>query len=377
MDFKDIEQYAKRQRFDVVSVNEEFMDECYGWYVDKLRYVDDINKIPKLWGRKFYTFQQNGTRFMIMPLSAFRQRMTHLNKECPEEIQNPGWCYIMLVCDPAQEDYVRPSMTGSLAFNIFTKMLQNANYDGAEIDEICDAHSEKKDDAETQWHIWSPSKEEGKITKYENCVYYDINKAHASLLMELFPRVSPQVLSLLDQAKQFKAEGKKADAQRIKDIFNMTVGYFNTPKANASETYWWIVHEVTRRMRSFVNNLLGPESELVYVNTDGFVVSNPGRKPAGSDAIGEFGIEYEGPVWVYEEETTKDVSGYWSIQFGNGEIKGQGLPVRMHEHMDLKNGKVVNYHSRNVTDGVTESGKKIQHMEYENVTTIEKEIIDG
>lgn len=200
------------------------------------------------------------------------------------------------------------------------------------------------DSSKAQFHFQYPSK--GYVLQHSNCVKYDINGAHHSALIEIFPEAKD---ALSDMFARRKAE------PILKAYINYYVGMLT--RKGHRKTYNWIVQRVSNTLKAAMNECGG---DLIYANTDGFMVSNPEKKLKHSKELGEFKIEFEGTAYTYQDQN------YWCYQAGD-EIKGS-VRYSVRDELDLAHGEVVHYTIRKEQ---SENGVIVQTL-----TNIEKEHVN-
>lgn len=170
------------------------------------------------------------------------------------------------------------------------------------------------------------TEEKGKVLKFENCIYLDMNKAHSYVMSQLFPKAMPMFEEL---AKKGKIDKK------YKNVVNYAVGYLNHKNGNDfyyPNVYEYIVYTIAKTITDKANELTGPDSTIVYVNTDGIVIQNPTQWPEDSQKFGEFKRETkETTFYTYRGDN------YWMLQYGD--TKKGNLPASIKEHIDLRENK--------------------------------------
>ena len=181
-----------------------------------------------------------------------------------------------------------------------------------------------------QYHF-SIYEESKKIIRYDNCYKWDINGAHTDALCEIFPKAAPAIQQLHNQRK-------------ISPINKKYINYYVGTMASTGYrgTYNWIVQRTTRKLLEGINAVGG---DLLYANTDGFMVMNPDNILPHSTKLGEFKLEYNGPTWFYYD------TNYQCFQTETGEIKGTILRS-VRDKIDLPHGKVVHYTRKKKYDNV-------------------------
>lgn len=232
-----------------------------------------------------------------------------------------GWKQFICNLAPEQNLNYETDVTGRYAYNYITKILRKY-YTYDEIEAQLNSHTAEYDEKKKQVHIFYG--EQGKITKFDNCIYYDINKAHSDALCEIFPKASKDLISMAKKSKQNKS---------YKKYPNYYCGYLVI--VGHRLTYNWIVQRTTRILEERANISIDWDSDVVYANTDGIIISKPTQVFDTSDSIGQFKVEYTGAVYTYQGDN------YQIVQYGD-EIKGS-LPLALRNHVDLRQNKVVKY----------------------------------
>ena len=239
--------------------------------------------------------------------------------------------------------------TGDFAPYICVKLVNDQlHYEGLNDDDIEErlcSYQEEKDDTLRQVHI--ENVEKGKVLRFDNCVYYDINKAHSYALGIIFPEIKPWLEKIAAKAKKDK---------KWKSVANYYVGMlaFKTEsmkrkglEGKHEKTYNWIVHNTTRTLLKRIDECSSYDrygmmtNTIVYANTDGVVIQNPTKFIESSSKFGEFKVESdETTFYTYAGEN------YFVIQYGDT-IKGN-LPVKLRKYVDLRKGKVITYTRKKV-----------------------------
>lgn len=144
---------------------------------------------------------------------------------------------------------------------------------------------------------------------FDNCVYYDISKTHWYYLCKIFPELKPWALPHLTSTNA-------AERQKWKRIGNYFVGYLC--RVGHRDTFNWITHQVRERIDAAIDEVCGPDSLLLYSNTDGFIVQNPIKKLDGADGkFGHFKTEYEGVVYKFQHiDYSGATANYTLLQIG-------------------------------------------------------------
>lgn len=253
------------------------------------------------------------------------------------------------VCDDDAVADGNNTITGIYAYNYLMKVILK-HYTIEDINKIFDEHSRAKDPQLIQWHkLTAPAKPYHKY-HFENAYYFDINAAHTDALMELFPKCKK------DFNKMY--EKRHENGGKFKKIFNFFVGYLC--RVGRRETYNWIVQRTTRKLLKFKDELCDDclsEENVIYANTDGIFIMNPKITPESSKMMGEFKLEYHGPVDTYRGRN------YTIIQYGD-KIKGS-CPLSMRKDIDLRKNKAVDF----VTNHYKKNGVIV--TEYSNVKVVD------
>lgn len=193
-----------------------------------------------------------------------------------------------------------------------------------------------------QLHYEYPSAPD-EILEHENCIKYDINGAHQDALIEIFPRAKDDLLEIYKQRKIKPV---------YKDYMNFFVGMFC--KRDHRRTYNWIIQRTTTKMLEAINYCDG---DLVYANTDGFIIKNYKNKLNTSKELGDFKLEYTGTVYTHKDYN------YWCYELENPEeekdrIKGS-VRYQVRHLISLKNGTIPRYNITKTYIGTDEAGKRI------------------
>ena len=222
------------------------------------------------------------------------------------------------------------SVTGSRAKAYINKMLKQF-YTDEEIDERLHMFEADRDEDLKQQHYNYPVGQ-GKLLKISNTYKFDINGAHLDALCEIFPKASSKFLNMYEKRKQKPV---------FKQYPNLYVGML-AQKSKAmreqgipgkyEKTYNWIVQRTTKLLLQAIDEVGG---ELVYVNTDGFIVQNPKTLLSTSKTLGEFKLEFAGDTFVYRGDN------YIVYQTGD-ELKGSCF-TEVRKYIDLRKGQTVSY----------------------------------
>lgn len=233
--------------------------------------------------------------------------------------------YKLLMCRRDSENSFNKysnDLCGSYAYNKFNRLLLNNGYTQ---DEICARWSMFEDDSTKEQWINQASISHNYVSKFTHCFAYDLNSAYGSMLCQIFPKAV--------NAIKYIYEHRHDNDNKYKNIMNYYVGML---KYQAPKTRNWIVNRIREKMESAYKSSKGV---LIYVNTDGFILSRPRVLFDTSNNIGDFKIEndcYDQNVYLYQG------NNYYAIQFENGNIKGS-VRKDVRDKIDLINGKIVEY----------------------------------
>lgn len=186
----------------------------------------------------------------------------------------------------SSHDEVGHSVNGLNAWNTFNKVLYN-RYTGEEIEDIrkCFRYTDKPDIVHYTWFNTNRN-QENQIIEFDNCYYFDLNKAYAYYLEQMFPKL-----------ESWLKNGYKKNKEKFKKIVNYSVGMM-THYSEWIDVRSWIVNEVSSRVLDAIYELNG---EDIYINTDGLIVNNPMCVINHSEELGDFKLVPvdEKKVWVY------------------------------------------------------------------------------
>lgn len=248
---------------------------------------------------------------------------------------------------------IENDVTGTYAWNYIFSIL-NKYYTNEEIDSILRAHEAEYDESKKQYH-YNYNIDVGTLLKIPGCKKYDINGAHCDALLELFPKAGPDILSL---------HNKRKKDPKIKKFFNYFVG--ELCRKGYRLTYNWIVQRTNALLMQAIELTDG---ELIYANTDGFIVFEAKNNINTSANLGEFKAEYDGDVYVYRSKN------YILYQCGE-ELKGS-CRQQVRDRIDLRQGLVVEYDQRRELLGYDKQGTARYTTHLENIKTkfVKQELI--
>ena len=246
------------------------------------------------------------------------------------------------------------SVDGQTAWEFMITLLKHW-YTWPQIIDIFNKYQAEYDEAYKQFHYTYPL-ENGQLMEIKNCYKYDINGAHTDALMEMFPKASKSILKMYTQ---------RHTNPGYKQLVNFFVGMIKHKGYDL--TYNWIVQRTTKNLFKAMDITQG---NMIYANTDGYIISSPKAELNASKKLGEFKLEYEGTVYIYQDKN------YWIIQTGD-DIKGSCLKS-VRDDIDLRQGKVVHYDRKrikvadnadgtpifiNIADNITKEIKEWQKVE--------------
>ena len=162
---------------------------------------------------------------------------------------------------------------------------------------------------------------DGHVHKFTNCVYYDINRAHADALCEIFPKARKQILAL------------------DKLYINIFVG--DLCNQGHRPTFNWIV----KRTRELLLDVIDKANGLcIYINTDGVIIHNPTTLLETSDEIGGIKSEsVDGVVYGYHCKRSDDATQYTLYQYVHptkGVQKKGNARLSIRKNIDLSQGLI-------------------------------------
>lgn len=249
---------------------------------------------------------------------------------------------------------IQRTYNGSYCYNYIMRIISKY-YNKDEIDNIFCSHSSQYDDNLKQWH-YSYLCDVGELIELDNCVKYDINGAHASAVVELFPKAKDELLKLYNKKDEFKKKGKLDEANKIKALFNFFVGMLK--RKGYEGTYNYIVQSITKKLKSTRYDLGGV---LIYANTDSICLMNPDKKLKHSKEIGEFKLEGEGTMYWYRDKNYVLLE-YTNIKGGTEQVGSCKLKVR--DKVSLKDKLVVHYDCTRELIGFDDKGQAhfVEHL---------------
>lgn len=331
---------TKRKTLRCYSVSESVFDDIVQLMASRIRVVDNIEKYYTGYPEKHLIMYDNKEVLIIR-----EHLLAHFSNFTEEDYQLvEDWRQVIVRKNHTQEqDYLR-SIDGSRAYKVMKEIICKY-YSEKEYDERLNSFTAEYDAGEAQFHFQYPSTPDV-VLAHSNCFKYDINGAHHDALIEIFPKAAQELRDMFARRKE---------EPLLKAYINYYVGMLT--RKGYRKTYNWIVQRVSKQLKSAINTVGG---DLVYANTDGFMVSNPEQRLKHSKNLGEFKLEFEGTAYTYQDKN------YWCFQAGN-EITGS-IRYQARDLVDLKNGKVVHY---KIDRKVNSSGVIEQKL-----TSIQEELVN-
>ena len=291
-------------------VREDIFDKILYDYSTRTEYTDNIWQYAYGYPNKNTIYYDN--EYLIC-------KEYILDYYCHNIEDSTSWKQVKLRKTTNTSKLVDDDVTGTYAWNYIMKLLKKY-YTVDELDTILHAHEAEYDATKRQYH-YNYNIDVNCLLKIPNCKKYDINGAHCDALLELFPLASKDILSLHNKRKQ---------DPKIKKFFNYFVG--ELCRKGYRLTYNWIVQRTNALLMQAINFTDG---ELIYANTDGFIVFEAKELLTTSTNLGEFKAEYEGDVYIFRSKN------YILYQCGE-DMTGSCRQI-VRDQIDLRQGKVVEY----------------------------------
>lgn len=174
-------------------------------------------------------------------------------------------------------------------------------YTDEEIDVCLKSFQAEYDYKKAQLHYFKEGSPD-KILKFENCYKYDINGAHNEALTIIFPKAKDAIIKMYLERKKHPVNKK---------YINYFVGMLC--RKGYRETYNWIVQRVSAKLKTHILDACG---EILYANTDGFIVKDPMFELETSSELGALKLEYKGDVCFYND------INYFCFQLSDKKITG-------------------------------------------------------
>lgn len=255
-----------------------------------------------------------------------QESLLYVLLDMEDKIDTNSWRQIIIKEDETKlTDTIEREVTGCYAWMQMSKMLKRY-YTPEELEEAFKTHEAEYDYNKAQKHYMNISVLTDTVTLHHNCLKYDINGAHLSALVEIFPKAGNKLIEMYKARKQHP---------EYKKYFNFFVG--EMCRRGHRLTYNWIVQRTTARLLEGINYVGG---DLVYVNTDGFAVKNYVRPLPASTELGNFKLEHSGDLYTYAGKNYTALQ--WIDQYGELKTVGSIL-IQMREHLCLPAGQVIDY----------------------------------
>lgn len=350
-------------------VSEDIFDNILKTMATRVEVVDDLT--PYMYGyqnkKRLIYNQRNTDERLILQEYLFADFAN-----IPLDVEVSSWKQI-IIKKSKEKDTWQESISGTKAYNYIMKVLLK-HYSETEISNILFSYTDTKTEVDKQIHI-DFSGFEDKIYQIDNCYKYDINGAHQAALIEIFPKAEKEILKLYL---------KRKEKPIYKSYMNFFVGMLK--KKGFEGAYWYIVHRTSKILKEAMDKLCpndSLDSQIIYANTDGFIVKDPVMTLENSKELGNFKEEYHGTVYVYENRTV-DSSPYICYETNTAtekEHKGN-CRLKVRKDINLKEGIIAKYNitNRTVLDKngnilLKPDGKKIIISEVNNCRTEKREII--
>lgn len=250
------------------------------------------------------------------------------NVECPTD-----WKQVQLRRVENAKTAVEDSVTGNYAWNYLMSYIRK-KYTDEEIDKIFRSYEAEYSEAYKQNH-YNFMGESGVVHKFENCYKYDVNGAHCQAVCDFFPRCHDEFMAMYN---------KRKTQPKYKKFFNFFVG--ELCRKGYRKTYNWIVQRTTKKLFKAMDEVDG---QVLYSNTDGFLVTNTKKELKTSMNLGDFKLEFKGTAYMY-------ISGnYLLYQFGEEKVGSCMNEVR--PEIDLRKGIVVDYRRQLESLGKDKNGR--------------------
>lgn len=317
-------------------LSDDIFDKILYDFQSSIKIVDSTN--PYIGGYKNkQDIYYDGREYMII-------REYILNSYCDNIPDCTEWKQCRVRRVENSNSMVTRSVDGQSAWEFMIKLLEHW-YTWDEILKVFNTHQAEYDNAYKQFHYTYPT-EVGQLIEIHDCYKYDINGAHTDALVEMFPRAKKSIM---------KMYLNRHINPGYKQLINFFVGMI---KHKGYElTYNWIVQRTTKNLFNAMDITGG---NMIYANTDGYIINAPDNLLDASKKLGEFKLEYEGTVFIYQDKN------YWIIQTGD-EIKGSCLKS-VRDKIDLRQGKIVHYDRKRVQVAEDEKGQPVFINVAENIT---------
>lgn len=319
---------SNRKQLQRIEVNSIFFDKIVEHFGCYMEYCQDIYGL-------FYGTQNKHKIYFNEEYVVIREnRFNYIHELLYNEhysTKYTDWKQIVLRIDDTVERPVK-TITGTQAFN-HVKSILLKYYSEEEFIKLLNSYTEDYDYDKRQFIENYKYDKQYVVYKLTNCYKYDINKAYASLLIQMFPKAKKDLLDILKKSKIAKEKGNKEQSNIYKNYINYFVGKLK--RLGYTGAYYHIVHTISEKVMKTILYLGGI---LVYSRTDSICIQDPKNILESSNEFGEFKLEYQGDVYFYADKN------YVIYQFGD-EYRGS-CRKSVRDQFDLPNGKVVTYKNK-------------------------------
>lgn len=347
-----------RVQLTMLDIGEELYDEILRTYEANLVLTDNIYE-------KFYgssdkiAVYYDDCKWIVMTQHRFDWVYYTLYGEYYFDDGVECWKQIKLRLDRNVDKAIK-KISGTVAWNYINGKILSKYYSMNEIDNILSNY--ELDNGLKQFH-YQKTLIDNDVHRYTNCQKYDITKAHASMLITMFPKAEKDMLGLLKKSAKYKEQGNYEVAQRYKDYINYYVGALCRHKHR--KTYNYIVDAITNKLYKAMDITGG---ELLYANTDSFTVCDAHDILHTSNNVGEFKLEHNGDIYIHRGDN------YWLMQYGDEMVGSSKITTR--KYCNLKEGIVVKYKVNRILIGEDNKGKKYYREEVNNLCTEKVNVVE-
>lgn len=193
-----------------------------------------------------------------------------------------SYYYILRFCktDELTSNKINNDINGHDAFTHFIRLLKLHNYNDTTIDEVIAKEGIQEEEKPLHEGLFYELpfliENQNRVVKIDHCEYYDLNKAYASCLMKFFPKAAEAI-------KEGYNTDDPAKKALWKKTINFAVGFFQRNKFKPLRNR--IVKFINDEISKAITNCDG---DLIYLNTDGFIIRNAKNKLETSNEIGAF-----------------------------------------------------------------------------------------
>lgn len=306
-------QQGNRKTLRRYDVSEQVFDDILQTMSSRIQITDDIQQYYTGYTPKHVIMYDNKEYLIIR-----EHLLAYFADFSDEDYQNvEDWRQVIVRKCKQSREYEK-SVDGSRAYKV-TKNIICEFYSDEEYDERLRMFEAERDEKNKQFHFQYPSAEV--VLQHNNCVKYDINGAHHAALIEIFPKAKEALEEMFARRKSEPI---------LKAYINYYVGMLT--RKGYRKTYNWIIQRVSKQLKNAISEVGG---DLVYANTDGFMMRDPEKRLKHSTKLGEFKLEFEGTAYTYQDKN------YWCYQTGD-EITGS-VRTSVRDQINLANGEVVHY----------------------------------